>query len=211
MVSAFTRAAVSGAALLIGVVGLAACGANDAEDDGDNGGDSAGGGAKIALLLPETKTTRYEAFDKPLFEAKVKELCDDCEVLYYNADQDENTQSGQMDTAISEGADVVVLDPVNGAGAGAMVQSAQDSGAPVIAYDRFIAEADYYLSFDNETVGKMQAQALVDATGDTGGLLMLNGAPSDPNAAQFKAGAHSVIDASGLELLERVRQPRLER
>ena len=208
MVSPFTRAAVAGAALLVGAVGLSACGANDAEDGGgDGGGDSSGGGAKIALLLPETKTTRYETFDKPLFEAKVEELCDDCEILYYNADQDETTQSGQVETAISEGADVVVLDPVNGAGAGAMVQSAQDSGAPVIAYDRFIAEADYYMSFDNETVGKMQAEALVEATGGTGGILMLNGSPDDPNAAQFKAGAHSVIDESGLEVLEEYDNP----
>ena len=174
---------------------------------GDNGGDSAGGGAKIALLLPETKTTRYETFDKPLFEAKVKELCDDCEILYYNADQDETKQAEQIDTAISEEADVIVLDPVNGAGAGAMVQTAQDSGAPVIAYDRFIAEADYYMSFDNETVGKMQAEALVAATGGTGGILMLNGSPDDPNAAQFKAGAHSVIDASGLEVLAEYDNP----
>ena len=43
---------------------------------------------EIALLLPESKTTRYESFDKPLFEAKVAELCDDCEVEYFNADQD---------------------------------------------------------------------------------------------------------------------------
>jgi D-xylose transport system substrate-binding protein len=207
VVSAFTRDAAAGAALLVGAVGLSACGANDDQGGGGDDNTSGGGGAKIALLLPETKTTRYEAFDKPLFEAKVKELCADCEVLYYNADGDENTQSGQMDTAISEGANVVVLDPVNGAGAGAMVQSAQDSGASVVAYDRFIADADYYMSFDNETVGKMQAQALVDATGDTGGILMLNGDPDDPNAAQFKAGAHSVIDASGLKVLAEFDNP----
>jgi D-xylose transport system substrate-binding protein len=207
VVSPFTRAAAAGAALLVGAVGLSACGANDAEDGGDDGSSGGGGGAKIALLLPETKTTRYEAFDKPLFEAKVAELCSDCEVLYYNADQDETTQSGQVDTAISEGVDVIVLDPVNGAGAGAMVQTAQESGAPVIAYDRFIAEADYYMSFDNETVGKMQAESLVEATGDKGGILMLNGDPDDPNAGQFKAGAHSVIDASNLEVLAEYDNP----
>jgi D-xylose transport system substrate-binding protein len=205
VVSAFTRAAAAGAALLVGAVGLSACGANEAEDEG-NGGEGSGG-AKIALLLPETKTTRYEAFDKPLFEAKVAELCADCEVLYYNADQDETKQAEQMETAISEQADVVVLDPVNGAGAGAMVQSAQDSGAPVVAYDRFIAEADYYLSFDNETVGEMQAESLVEQTGGSGGVLMLNGSPDDPNAAQFKAGAHSVLDSSGLEILAEYDNP----
>lgn len=177
------------------------------ETGGDAGGDAGGESMSIALLLPETQTTRYEAFDKPLFEAKVAELCGECEVLYYNADQDETAQAQQVDTAISEGASVIVLDPVNGAGAGGMVTAAQNEGIPVIAYDRFIAEADYYMSFDNETVGKMQGEALVEAMGDTGSILMLNGAPSDPNAAQFKAGAHSVIDSSGLTILEEYDNP----
>ncbi len=200
------RFAALGAALIVGTGGLAACGANDSNTSGD----SSSSDKTIALLLPESKTTRYEAFDKPLFEAKVKELCSDCTVDYYNADQDEAKQQQQVETAISQGAKVVVLDPVNGAGAGGMVQSAQDSGAKVIAYDRFIEGVDYYMSFDNETVGKMQAEALVDAVGGKGSILMLNGAPSDPNAAQFKGGAHSVLDSSGVKILGRVRQPRLE-
>ncbi|MCW2832540.1 MAG: sugar transporter substrate-binding protein [Nocardioides sp.] len=200
------RIAAIGAALLFGAGGLTACGANDAESGGDSG-DGGGDSKVIALLLPESKTTRYEAFDRPLFEEAVSGLCSDCEVLYYNADQDEAKQTQQVDTAISEGADVIVLDPVNGAGAGGMVQSAQDSGAEVIAYDRFIAEADYYMSFDNETVGQMQAEALVEAMGGEGSILMLNGAPSDPNAAQFKAGAHSVLDDSNIKILEEYDNP----
>jgi D-xylose transport system substrate-binding protein len=182
-------------------LGATACGANDADTGGEEGG-----GQTIALLLPESKTTRYETFDKPLFEAKVAELCSDCEVSYYNADQDEAKQAQQVDSAINEGAAVIVLDPVNGAGAGGMVTSAQDADIPVIAYDRFIAEADYYMSFDNETVGQMQGEALVEAMGGEGDILMLNGAPSDPNAAQFKAGAHSVIDGT-LNILEEFDNP----
>lgn len=203
MSNSLHRYAVLGAALMFGAAGLTACGANDAQEGGGDGGES----KTIALLLPESKTTRYETFDRPLFEDKVAELCDDCEVVYYNADQDEAKQSQQVDTAISEGASVVVLDPVNGAGAGGMVQSAQEAGATVIAYDRFIAEADYYMSFDNETVGQLQGEALVEAMGDKGNILMLNGAPSDPNAAQFKAGAHSVIDESGVKVLEEYDNP----
>ena len=203
MSTLLTRVAALGATTVI-ALGVTACGANDAQSGDDSSG---GGGATIALLLPETQTTRYETFDKPLFEAKVAELCDDCEVSYYNADQDEAKQAQQVDSAINEGAAVIVLDPVNGAGAGGMVTSAQDADIPVIAYDRFIAEADYYMSFDNETVGMMQGEALVDAMGDKGSILMLNGAPSDPNAAQFKAGAHSVIDKSNLEILAEFDNP----
>ena len=57
------------------------------------------------------------------------------------------------------------------------------------------------MSFDNETVGKLQATELVKAMGDKGGYLQLNGAPSDPNAAQFKKGAESVLKKSDLKLL----------
>ncbi len=64
------RIAASGAALLFGVAALTACGANDAESGGDSG-DGGGDSKVIALLLPESKTTRYEAFDKPLFEDAV--------------------------------------------------------------------------------------------------------------------------------------------
>lgn len=202
MTTTSRRAAALGAALFLGAAALTACGANDAESGGDGGS-----GGTIALLLPESKTTRYEAHDRPLFEAKVKELCDDCEILYYNADQDEAKQAQQMTTALDQGADVVVLDPVNGKGATGMVDEAKDQDVPVVAYDRFIENADYYMSFDNETVGKMQAEALVAAMGGKGDILMLNGAPSDPNAAQFKAGAHSVLDGSGVKILEEYDNP----
>ena len=77
------------------------------------------GGGKIALLLPETKTARYETQDRPLFEAKVKELCPDCEVLYSNADQDAAKQQQQAEAALTNGAKVLVLDPVDAASAGA--------------------------------------------------------------------------------------------
>jgi D-xylose transport system substrate-binding protein len=199
------RVAGLGAALLLGSAALGACGANEAQTGGDDGGGS--GAGSIALLLPESKTTRYEAFDRPLFEEKVAELCDDCTVDYYNADQDEQKQDEQVSSAIGKGADVIVLDPVNGQTAGAMVQSAQQSDIPVIAYDRFIDGADYYMSFDNETVGQKQAEALVEAMGGKGDILMLNGAPSDPNAAQFKAGAHSVLDSSDVTILEEFDNP----
>ena len=64
-----------------------------------------GGGKTIALLLPETKTTRYEAHDRPEFEAKVKELCPDCKVDYANATQDATKQQQQAEAAITKGAE----------------------------------------------------------------------------------------------------------
>jgi D-xylose transport system substrate-binding protein len=199
------RALVGGAAAVLALTTLAACGGDD-ESAGtatDGSTTASGGGAKIALLLPESKTTRYESFDRPMFEAKVKELCSDCEVLYSNADQDASKQQQQAETALTEGVKVMVLDPVDSKAAASIVNSAKGQGVPVLAYDRFIADApiDYYISFDNEKVGQLQGQALVDrmkADGATSGnIVMINGSPTDSNAAAFKKGAHSVLDSSG--------------
>ena len=95
-------------------LGLSACGDDDDSGAADTaGGAAAAAGGKIALLLPETQNARYETKDRPLFEAKVKELCPDCEVLYSNADQDAAKQQQQAEAAITNGAKVLVLDAVN--------------------------------------------------------------------------------------------------
>jgi D-xylose transport system substrate-binding protein len=167
------------------------------------GGSTTGGtGAKlkIALLLPETKTARYETQDRPLFEAKVKALDPNIEILYSNANQDAAQQQSQADAALTNGANVLVLDPVDSASAASIVTKAKAKGVPVISYDRLIlnAEVDYYVSFDNEQVGKLQGQALLDkltADGKAGkAIVMINGSPTDNNATLFKAGAHSILD-----------------
>jgi D-xylose transport system substrate-binding protein len=191
------------ATLVLLMLVAAACQTND--DGGGGGGGSSSGGKKIALLLPETKTARYEAQDRPLFEAKVKALCPDCEILYSNADQDAAKQQNQADAALTNGANVMVLDPVDSASAGAIVTKAKARNVPVISYDRLIENADLaaYISFDNEQVGKLQAQSLTDklkADGKSGSVVMINGAPTDNNAKLFKKGAHSVLDSSGFKI-----------
>lgn len=192
------------AAALLG--GLTACTGTD------GGGESTGDGGKIALLLPDAKTARYETFDRPLFEARVAEL-GPYEVLYSNADGDATKQQQQAESALAAGADVLVLDAFDTQAAVSIVLSANAQGVPVISYDRLIAggELAYYISFDNELVGDLQATEFVkalDAEGEgSGGVLLVNGSPTDSNAAQFKQGARRVIDASGLRVLAEYDTP----
>jgi D-xylose transport system substrate-binding protein len=199
-----TRRAVRLAIALAAIMLLAsACQTTD--EGGDGGGGGGGGEKKIALLLPETKTTRYEAQDRPLFEAKVKALCGDCQILYSNADQKADQQQNQADAALTNGAKVMVLDPVDSASAASIVAKAKAQNVPVISYDRLItnADIDYYISFDNVAVGKLQGETLVKKLkddGKSGSIVMINGAPTDNNAKLFKQGAHSVIDASGFKV-----------
>jgi D-xylose transport system substrate-binding protein len=195
------RAAVAVAAGAM-AVSLAACGS--AKESGDKA-DSTGSAAKgdnitVGLLLPENKTARYEKFDKPLIEKKIKELTNNkAKVLYNNARQDANLQSQQVDTMITNKVDVLIVDAVDAKAIKNSVQKAVDQGIKVVAYDR-LAEGPIsaYTSFDNEEVGKAQGEALLKALGDkatkSSKIVMINGSVTDPNAAQFKAGAHSVLD-----------------
>ncbi|MFC9636238.1 sugar ABC transporter substrate-binding protein [Streptomyces mirabilis] len=183
-------------------VSLAACGS--AKESGGSKSDSSssakkGDAIKVGLLLPENQTARYEKFDKPLIEKKVQELTNGKgTVQYANAKQDATTQAQQVETMITDKVDVLIVDAVDSAAIKNSVQKAKDAGIPVVAYDRLAqGPISGYTSFDNTTVGKTQGQALLTALGSkakSGKIVMMNGSSTDPNAAQFKAGAHSVLD-----------------
>ena len=187
------------------VLALAACNSSTNNSGSGNGG-NAPATIKVALLLPEAQTSRYESFDRPLFEARLKAICAECQVDYKNANSDKAQQQNQMDAALTDGANVVVLDPVDSKSAGLLVDKAKQKNVPVVAYDRLIPDADLdaYISFDNEKVGRLQAQSLVDklkADGKTSGnVVMINGDKADNNALLFNKGAHSVLDGSGFKL-----------
>jgi D-xylose transport system substrate-binding protein len=177
--------------MVVGIV-LMACG-------GGGGGGAATAGKKIALLLPESKTARYETKDKPLFEAKIKALCSSCTIIYSNANQDAPTQQTQAEAALANGANVLVLDPVDGAAAAAIVAKAKAQNVPVVSYDRLVLntpDLNYYISYDNAAVGALQGNALLTALGAKAmpTVVEINGDPADNNAKLFKAGAHSVLN-----------------
>jgi D-xylose transport system substrate-binding protein len=183
-------------------ISLAACGsAEESGDDNDTTGTAAkGDDIKVGLLLPENQTARYEKFDKPLIEKKVKELTNNKgEVVYANAKQDATTQSQQVDTMITNKVDVLIVDAVDSKAIANSVKRAKDANIPVVAYDR-LAEGpiDAYTSFDNEEVGRVQGKALLEALGDkatpSAKIVMMNGAVTDPNAALFKRGALSELE-----------------
>jgi D-xylose transport system substrate-binding protein len=186
----------AGAALLL----AAGCGGGNSAGPAPSNAPAAQA-ATIALFLPESKTTRYEQFDKPVFEAKLKQLCADCQFLYFNADQDAAKQQSQVESALTQGADVLVLDAVDADAVAPLVNQAKQKKIPVIAYDRRISGIgyDYFVSFDNVKVGEVQGEALLAeltkrGTAATGQIVMINGSPTDPSSADYKKGAHTALD-----------------
>ena len=202
--SALKRIPVAVGVLLALVAVAAGCGGSD------NGG---GGGATIALLLPENETPRYESDDRPDFEKAVEEECPDCEVLYNNAGGDAAKQQSQAEAALTQGADVLVVDPMDSKSAAAIAEKAKAQNVPVLSYDRLIenGEVDAYVSFDNKKVGELQAETLSkklkEDGSSSGPIIMINGDPADPNAALFKEGAHNGFEAAGVQIAKEYDTP----
>src|SRR5258708_8759098 len=163
----------------------------------------------VAFLMPDQASTRYEQHDFPGFKTEMTKLCPDCKVLYQNANADVAQQEQQFNAVIAPGAKVIVLDPVDSTAAASLVHMAQGQGIKVIAYDRPVPStpANYYVSFDNEGIGKAIAESLVQhlkETGvptDKGGLLQVNGSPVGAAAALIKKGDHEGVQGGGYKMM----------
>ncbi|HXF32817.1 MAG TPA: sugar ABC transporter substrate-binding protein [Solirubrobacterales bacterium] len=187
----------------------------ETSESGGGGEESSGGGegVKIALLLPENETPRYETNDKPAFEKAVEEQCPNCEVTYFNAGGDVEKQASQGEAALTQGAEVMVVDPMDSKAAAAIVEKAHAQDVPTVSYDRLIENSEVagYVSFDNERVGEQQAESLVERLKEIGKpkgpIIKINGDPADPNAALFKKGSNSVFEKEGVEIAKEYDTP----
>ncbi|MER6011334.1 sugar ABC transporter substrate-binding protein [Streptomyces bluensis] len=179
------------------VLSLASCGVVDGIGDESRASPTKGDDITVGLLLPEKENARYEQFDHPIFAKRVAELTGGKgTVEYANAEGKARTQNRQLERMVADKVDILVVDAVDAKGIASGVKKAKDAGIPVIAYDRLAqGPIDAYISFDNELVGQVQGRALVEKLGNssTNKIIMMNGAPTDPNTAQFKAGAMSEL------------------
>lgn len=152
-------------------------------------------GPLIGLSLDTLKEARWQA-DRDMFVKSAGGLGATVQVLAANGD--DTVQIGDVEKLITAGVDVLVIVPHNGEAMAKAVRLAHEAGIPVIAYDRLIRDADLdlYVSFDNEHVGELQAQFLVDhlPVPGRGRIVRIYGAKTDNNAAQFKAGQDKVLE-----------------
>ncbi|AEE97533.1 sugar ABC transporter substrate-binding protein [Mahella australiensis] len=183
--------------LLVGVMaGCAsnqpASSSNDANTNVSNGSnDNKSDKVKIGLSLPTLREERYPR-DREAFTQKAELL--GAEVLVQAANNDENLQSNQVENLLTQGIDVLVLDPQNADSAASLVDEAHKAGVKVISYDRLIknTDVDLYISFDNEKVGELQGEFLTNLV-PKGIYYVFAGAPTDNNATLFKQGAMKYI------------------
>jgi D-xylose transport system substrate-binding protein len=184
------------AGMCVGLVALlAACGGGGG---GTAGGNDGGDGKQIVIgyLSPDaTSSTRWDTQDRPAFLAAVKALDPTAKVIVSMAGaQDE--QQKQAESALTQGATVLVINPITADGAAPIADAAAREKVPVVAYDGLLttAKIDAYVSYDSTKVGEIQAQYLVDHLKPGATVAMINGAQVCDSCINFKKGAHKVLD-----------------
>ena len=208
---------VAGAAVL--TLGLTGCGGDegtttspdtaaggDSTTGAEGGGEGSGETPTVGVILPDSASSdRWETADRPLLEAAFEEAGVDYDIQ--NAEGDTAAFTTIADSMIQQGVDVLMITNLDSESGRTVLDRAAQQGIPTIDYDRLTlgGNAAYYVSFDNEAVGRLQGEGLVQCLQeqgkDSGNVVYLNGSPDDNNATLFKNGYDSVISESNYEVV----------
>jgi D-xylose transport system substrate-binding protein len=144
----------------------------------------------VALLLPENVNPRWESQDAAAFVRTMAQIAPDVKVEVFNANNDTSVQQRQAEQALTQGAKVLVVIPIDGESSAIIADTAAEEGIPTIAYDRMINSANtkFWVQADLEGMGYDQAMHVINNTADGDTLVMLKGSPTDPNAAVIHNG-----------------------
>jgi D-xylose transport system substrate-binding protein len=187
----------------VGALGLAACGSSSSGGSGSTGAagssssSAGGGGAQVGVILPDTQSSaRWESFDKPYLQQAFDKAGVKADIQ--NALGDKSKFASIADSMIQEGVKVLIITNLDSASGAQVETKAKNAGIKTIDYDRLTlgGSADYYVSFDNVEVGKLQGSTLIQCIGNkpNARIIEINGSPTDNNATLFKQGYDSQLD-----------------
>ncbi|MGC5562182.1 sugar ABC transporter substrate-binding protein [Streptomyces sp. FR-108] len=178
------------------VSSLTACGDSSS---GDDSGSGSGDKPKIGVILPDSKSSaRWETADRKYLARAFKAAGVEYDIQ--NAQNDKQEFQTIADQMITSGVNVLVIVNLDSGTGKAVLDKAKAQGVATIDYDRLTlgGSAQYYVSFDNVAVGKLQGEGLSKCLTDMKAkkpiVATLNGSPTDNNATLFAEGYNGVLD-----------------
>ena len=190
--------------LLLSILSVLLCGCASGEDKRDENVAAEEEKIQIGMSFDSFVIERWQR-DRDVFVSMAKEL--GAEVNVQNANGDLEEQKKQIDYFIKKDVDAIVIVCADSAGLKEDVEKAKNAGIKVIAYDRLITDADLdlYISFDNEMVGTMMGEALVENGISQGSnVLMLGGPETDNNVPRVEGGFKAVMEANQVNILDSI-------
>lgn len=170
---------------------VAACGGDDAADDGDTGDTGDEGDFIVGVSWNNYNEERWAKADEPAIIAAVEAAGG----TYISTDAGSSVeqQIADVENLISRGADALIILAQDGVAIKPAVADAISQGIPVIAYDRLIEdEGAFYLTFDNVEVGRMQARVIFELVPE-GNYVFIKGNAADANADFLRGGQQEVL------------------
>ena len=196
----FGVAAVTAAAALL----LAACSSGSSDSAATEDTAAAAASGLACVILPDSASSpRWENGDRPALKEALESAGFTTDIQ--NAEGDTAKMLTIGDQMLASGCNVMIITDYQGAGAQVAAKS-KAQGVPTIAYDRPIEGVDYFVSFDNVTVGTLQGEGILKCLADAGKdpktaeLIFLDGDPTDGNAAMFAEGYDTALKAAGVEV-----------
>lgn len=150
--------------------GLTGCGSSD------ESGDAAGAdGIKIAYLGPH-QNNEYQIALREAVEAAAADNGVECKV--YIADNDPAKQVSQIEQAINEGVQGIVMDPCSFEGIAQGITAAKEAGVPLVTVHEVVSNQDEAVAFaasDLRTGGKLKMEQVMEDFPDGAQLAVLYG------------------------------------
>ncbi len=207
--------ALASVALLTGLAGCGTGGAQEATtgaaEESSTESAPAEDAQQVFMLLPNTTTTRFEERDAPLFIESLSGYAPNAEVTVLNAEGDPEKQQGQVEDALTQGADVIVLTAADSNLVAGSLAAAEAAGVPVVLYDHDakggLAEA--HVVFDSLAVGQAQGSRAADVINGLDGngikVARIMGNPGEFGTTQYKKGQDEflqpLVDSGKIEIV----------
>ena len=184
----------------VGLMATAAITACDDSGDSSDGGDSgaASGKARVGVILPDRGgTERWDTDVQKSLQKSFDEARIPVDIQNASGDKADFKRIGK--DMIDSGVKVLIMANLDSISGQDVIDRAHAKHVPVIDYDRLTVNggADYYVSFDNQEIGRQQAFGLVNCLAERGTVkpmvAEINGSPTDNRALLYKAGYDSVL------------------
>lgn len=191
----FSKARVAAALMVVALVGVAGCGKSD------EGQSSAAGGKKYLVMFSQCNNAEpYRAAQNDLLQKEFART-PDVDLVITDAQQDNARQISQIETAIRQKPDLLIVAPNERAPLTEIMKKAMDAGIPTICLERDILEPNYtsYIKCDNQAIGRLAGEFIVKKLTEKNGapkgiIVEVSGLKGVEGEQKRQAGAHEVLD-----------------
>ncbi|MBP1947428.1 ribose ABC transporter substrate-binding protein RbsB [Virgibacillus litoralis] len=185
------------------LVVISACSTEKPGSSDENEGNSSEGSSDDSIKIGLSVSTLNNPFFVSLrdgAEAAAEEA--GYEIVTADAQNDASTQLSDIEDLLQQDIDVLLVNPTDSEAVVSAIESANDSGVPVITVDRSAdgGEVVTHIASDNVAGGEMAGEFIAEQLGESGKLVELEGIPGASATRERGEGFHNIVD--GIDSLE---------